>query len=456
MKIKLLEQEVCRWLPDSGETVICALSGGRDSMCLLRLLTRWAERSKGCVIAAHFNHHLRAETAKQDEAFVREYCAQQGIALVCGEGDTRSFAAAEGLSAEEAGRRLRYAFLQTEAEHLGAAWICTAHHADDNAETMLLNLTRGTGLKGLAGIPRRRGNILRPLLSVTSRELAEFAAAEKIPYVEDETNADPAAADRNRVRLQVLPLLRELNPRAVEHMSETARQLRELDDKLDEQAACRVSGALVSAGRVALKIEALQKADVVLRPRMVLHLMEQLGTGRRDLGAAQLDGVLRLADSRDREACVYLPGGVRARKDGELLILEQLPAELPETELLPNAPVRWGDYTLLRLTQPKGQGLALHMEAGVRLTVGPCRPGDRLKLPGARGDRSVKRLWLDKTIPLAERSGLPALYVNGHLAAVWKLGTDEAFLPQGKETDCKETDCFINIIHNTEESRYEQ
>ena len=165
-----------------GGRVLCAVSGGLDSMCLLDYMARQPDFSVG---VAHFNHRLRGAEADRDESFVRDFCAARGIPFAAGSGDTRAFAEKEGLSIEEAARRLRYAFLNKAAEDGGYDAVFTAHHADDNAETVLLNLIRGTGSAGLAGIPQVRGNICRPFLRVPRAELADYAAAHDIPHVED-------------------------------------------------------------------------------------------------------------------------------------------------------------------------------------------------------------------------------------------------------------------------------
>ena len=180
--------------------VLCAVSGGLDSMCLLFALDAWSREQGGRVIAAHFNHGLRGGLAGRDEQFVRKICAEWGVSLTVGRGDVRGFAKRNGLSIEEAARDMRYGFLRRTAKAEGCSYICTAHHADDNAETVLLNLVRGTGLRGLTGMEYRRDIILRPLLDVTRAELEAYAAAWSIPHIEDETNADPEAASRNLIR----------------------------------------------------------------------------------------------------------------------------------------------------------------------------------------------------------------------------------------------------------------
>ena len=216
-----------RYLPEGGR-VLCAVSGGRDSMCLLHYLV---ERGDLSVTAAHFDHHLRP-TSGRDAAFVRDWCRTHGIPFLLGEGDVAALAA-EGLSTEEAARKARYAFLERAAREGGFAAVCTAHHARDNAETILLNLIRGTGSAGLRGMREARplGTgpdapvLLRPFLRWGPEELARYAEDHAIPHVEDESNGSDGPA-RNRLRHQVLPVLESINPQAVGNILRAAETLR--------------------------------------------------------------------------------------------------------------------------------------------------------------------------------------------------------------------------------------
>ncbi len=381
-----------RWvLPGRGRPALCAVSGGLDSMCLLDLLDRWCRERDGRVVAAHFNHRLRGAEADRDETFVRDWCAAHDIAFVSSSGDVRGLMEREGLSLEEAARKLRYDFLRQEAEKLGQhIKIYTAHHADDNAETILFNLIRGTGVAGLTGMAYQQNGICRPLLDVTREELAAYAAARHIPHVEDTTNADPGAAARNFLRLEVMPRLRQINPRAVEHINDAGRRLRVADQSLEEEAARRTAHVEVQEGRVTLSRQALAEATDAVRPRMLLRLFDLLGVGRRDITAAHLQDILHL--TRDtlwgRESRVDLPQGVTARYCREWLILETRPQLLTEVQLLQECPVAWGDYRITLLDHREGEGLALRpWRQGERmgLTVGPAAPGDRLVLPETHG-----------------------------------------------------------------------
>ncbi len=440
-------------LPRRGEKVLCAVSGGLDSMCLLRMLEAWCEERGGQVMAAHFNHRLRTR-ADRDEEFVRETCESWGIPLSVGRGDVGEHARREGLSTEEAARNLRYAFLRRAAAEAGCKRVYTAHHADDNAETILLNLIRGTGLAGLTGMDWEREGLCRPLLGAARAELEEYAAEWKIPHMEDETNADPEAAARNLLRLQVMPLLKELNPRAVEHICGAARRLRGVDRSLEADAAARTAHVEVQEGRVTLSMEALAAAPAAVRPRMLLWLFDLLGVGRKDVGAAHLEALMDLArrTAWGKEGRLSLPHGVTARYCRRWLILETRPQLLTEVQLVPGRALHWGDYALTLLDRPEGEGISFFWRGRQSpvVTAAPCPPGERLTLPGARGSRSVKRLCLDRRISLAERDRLPAIYVEGELAAVWRLGVDAAFAPEGG-APCR----FIKIEKQIEEDGHD-
>lgn len=437
-RTELLERAPRTALPRRGERVLCAVSGGLDSMCLLFMLDAWCRGRDRTVIAAHFNHGLRGPAADRDERFVREVCEQWNIPLAVGREDVAGHAKREGLSIEEAARNLRYAFLRRAAAEAGCERIYTAHHADDNAETVLLNLIRGTGIAGLAGMDWQRDGLCRPLLGVTREELEAYAARWEIPHMEDETNADRSAAARNLLRLQVMPLLKELNPRAVEHICGAAQRLREVDRSLEEDAAARMAHVEIQEGRVTLSMDALAAAPAAVRPRMLLRLFDLLGVGRKDVGAAHLEALMDLTRSTawGKEGRLSLPHQVTARYCRRWLILETRPQTLTEVQLVPGRPLVWGDFTLTLLDGPgEGDGIAFSWRGrpGERpvVTVGPCVPGDRLTLPGSRGARSVKRLCLDRRISLEERDRLPAVYVNGTLAAVWRLGVDTDFARPG-------------------------
>ena len=215
-------------LLNASDLYIVALSGGADSVALLLLLKEHGFN----VHAAHCNFHLRGAESDRDEAFCVSLCQQLGVELHRAHFDTREYAELHKVSIEMAARELRYRWFDQLRQDVGAAGICVAHHRDDSVETVLLNLVRGTGLRGMTGIQPRNGSILRPLLCVSRAEIEAFLAERGQKYVTDSTNLE-ADVLRNKVRLQVLPLLRELNPAVSENIRRTAENLLEAQEVLD-------------------------------------------------------------------------------------------------------------------------------------------------------------------------------------------------------------------------------
>lgn len=418
---------LCAQYLTKDEPVLAAVSGGLDSMCLLHFL-----HAQGYFVScAHFNHQLRGEDAERDEAFVRAWCEQNGIPFYASSGDVRAHARQTGQSIEEAARTLRYAFLRETAAALHAR-LALAHHADDNAETVLLNLIRGTDLRGLCAMRPQQNGIVRPFLETTRAELSAYAAENGIPHVEDATNEDPSAAARNYLRLEILPRLRTINPRASEHISACARSLTALDDALAREADAAMALADRQEDLISLPIKAFRTLSPAAKPRVLLLMADALGVGRKDIGRAQLAAISALTEKSSRaERQVSLPhGALVSITDGRLSLLRRPLLPQPAALTL-NTPQRWGSYELTLLSSPDGEGLFLRESVeGEAIFVRACDASARLTLPDANGARSIKRLCIDRRLPLSARDALPALYFGAQLAAVWPLGTDVSFLPQ--------------------------
>ena len=214
-------------LEDNGLYLV-ALSGGADSVALLLLLHEHGFR----VHAAHCNFHLRGGESDRDEAFCESVCAERQIPLHKAHFDTHEYAQLHKVSIEMAARELRYHWFEQLRRDMDADGICVAHHRDDSVETVLLNLIRGTGLRGLTGIQPRNGYILRPLLCLSREDIERYLHERNQPYVTDSTNLE-ADVQRNRVRLQLMPLLKTLNPSVCESIQQTASHLAEAQVVLD-------------------------------------------------------------------------------------------------------------------------------------------------------------------------------------------------------------------------------
>lgn len=251
----------------AGDTVICAVSGGADSVCMLHVLLSLRNTLGITVEAAHFNHQLRGEESDRDEAFVRTLCAELGVVLHVDNGDVRARAAKTHESVEEAARALRYAFFSSLP-----GLIATAHTQDDNLETVLLNLTRGTGLAGLCGIPPRRERFIRPMLAVSRAEIEAYLAQNGLSHVTDSTNFLPDAR-RNRLRQSVIPLLKAENPSLCETAFRMCRLLEADEAQLSAQAEEALRQARLSNG---IQCSALTAYPAAVRTRAVKLLLGEI------------------------------------------------------------------------------------------------------------------------------------------------------------------------------------
>ncbi len=392
-----------------GSAVLCALSGGADSMYLLCRLLEGAEEGGYTVRAAHYHHGLRP-TADRDEAFVRAWCAGRGVPLATERGDVSAAARSRGVGVEEAARELRYDFLRRAARDTGCTLIATGHQAQDNAETVLMNLIRGCGT--LRGIPERRDDLIRPMLAVTRPQLLAWLEAHGIPHVEDETNAD-LCCTRNRVRHRLLPLLEQLNPRAAEHLNAAARSAGEDDACLETQARALLAEAGAPDGSVSAGALAGAPRPVALR---ALHLLT--GGGR-----AHLETLLALCAAGKPSWSLDLPGGRAACSFGRLYPRVDAPPE--PAALAAGETLSWGRWEIgcARALCPAkayvGPG-EFYLRPGP-YTVRPRREGDGLRL-GRRPYKSVKKLMIEQRLPAPLRDGVPVLDRDGTAAAVGGLG----------------------------------
>ncbi len=406
-----------------GGTVLCAVSGGRDSMALLHLLNTLAEETGSQVAAAHFNHQLRP-AADRDEAFVRDWCRAQGIPLTCGRGDVRAFARREGLGVEDAARTLRYAFLEGAALDMGADRIATAHHREDNAETVLLHLLRGTGLQGLGGIPPVRGRIVRPLLETGRADIDGYVERHGLPYVEDESNQDPMYT-RNRLRLEVLPLLEAVAPGCGERIASAAAVLREENQHIQRETEGLLPA--VEHDIITIPVTVLRRQDGALRRRLVRTMGQRLGVS---LSRGQTEAALALRSG----GFLDLPGGLCAVRTSGQLILKKRPLP-PEPLALRPGEQSWGPWrvTLERRMGPVEENACRVVLRDVdgELAVAAWDGAGRLAVEN--GSRTVKRLFADAGIPVERRAEHPAVLAGGRLAAVFGVATDRAY--QGKEDE---------------------
>lgn len=297
-------------LPE-GTHVLCAVSGGADSIYLLHQL-KMMEKERGLRIsAAHFDHGLRGEESDRDRTFTQQQCGALDVSCTVGSGDVAAFAAENRIGLEEAARTLRYRFLEETADFLHCSRIATAHTANDNAETVLMNLCRGAGSRGLAGIPPVRDRLIRPLLQTGRDEIEAWLRENGIPWVEDSTNGDDGFT-RNRFRHRMIPLLAEENPAFLDALSRTTELLRE-----DDACLCREAEAFL---RQNLRDRAIPaKALLSLEPAVAARVLRSLcGSG---LSLERTQALLRFAEGTER-GVLELPGR-KVRRSRGMLVFEQ-------------------------------------------------------------------------------------------------------------------------------------
>lgn len=408
--------------------VLCAVSGGADSMALLQLLCSRREELGITLRAAHFEHGLRGEESLRDAAFVERFCAERGIPCTVGHGDVRAWAASQGKGEEEAARELRYAFLERTARESGCRWILTAHTADDNAETLLINLCRGAGAAGLSGIPPRRGKILRPLLACTRADVEVYLRENSVPHIEDSSNQSDAYR-RNLLRHRVMPVLRECNPSLSEALLRTSELLRQDEDFLSAEAERFIQSWYDGES---LPAERLGR----LHPAVASRVLRRLCQGRPERQHVQT--VLRLCREEPQTFLqIDVPGQRLTLKQGRLsftgaetppLFLPDRAVEAGRTVEIPEAGLRvraelasMGEevYDLFKTLNIKYENICGKLYCTGR------RAGDKLHPAGRGCGKSLKALFQEAGLDRRQRQTVPLFRDERGLLAIYGLALDE-------------------------------
>lgn len=383
-----------------GDRVICAVSGGADSVALLFALYLLKEKLDITLEAAHFNHHLRGVESDRDEAFVRQLCDRYDIPLHVGGGEI--VPGKKGL--EAAARDARYTFLRSLSGK-----IATAHTADDNAETVLMHIVRGTGLKGLGGITPIHGTVIRPMLKVTRMDVESFLEEWCLSHIEDSSNETDAFL-RNRIRHHVMPLLIQENPRIAENLSQMALRLRLDEEILSKEAEYQILPP----------VENLKNMPPAIRSRALERFLKDSGV--REPEDAHIALAESLLYSEKPSARASFPGGVTIAREYDRLVCLARRTELEET-VLPCP----GEVLLdgLRVAcEPACEQLSTP-DAFTVCPVGQIRlrsrkTGDAIRFSG--GTKSLKKLFIDRKIPAAQRQQIPVVCDDAGVLGVYSIG----------------------------------
>lgn len=426
--------------------VIVGVSGGADSVCLLLVLSELRRKMGFAVSVVHIEHGIRGEESLFDMEFTKRLCLEREISFVCRRYPVLEIAAREKISVEEAGRNARYeAFRQEEARLMqevsargGRVKTAVAHHADDNAETILFHLCRGSGLDGLCGIAPVRGSVIRPLLCVTRCEIEAFLKQKGQDYRTDATNED-VAYSRNRIRRNVMPQLSEVNEKAVWHMNCLAEEAADISAYL-----CLETGRILKAGikrrterELWFALSEFAGLPDVLKRRLLLELLREALGARKDIGREHVAALAALAEGATGRR-LSLPRGIIAEKSYEWLAFYPDRKKADENELAPEV---WADEFPMDVILPKGRVRCrifsvLKKDVQIpknmytkwfdydkiknRLCFRLRKPGDFFIVDRQGHRQKLKDYWINEKVPKRERENALLLSDGPHI--VWAIG----------------------------------
>ena len=409
----------------AGSRVLCAVSGGADSMALLHYLWSHGEEWNITVCAAHYDHQLRGLESARDRTFVKDWCASHDIPLKIGFGEVRRHASEEHMGTEEAARELRYAFLEQARQELDCDWIMTAHNAEDQLETQILNLCRGAGLHGLCGIPPRRGKILRPLLQTTRSEILSYNEEHEVPFVEDHTNAEDEYA-RNRIRHHVLPVLQGINSAAAENAGTGAQLLRADEEYLEEAAAKVLKECLLPDG--ALSLKAVDGVHEAVAGRVI---RQWTGT------AVDHKSIRKILDQRrtTEYRILEIPGQRFALDHGALYPIQDEDIVIPDRELKPGQTTEVPEIGCAVRCEETDRVPEIHNSFSIfylkyeniegRIRCTSRREGDRLRLRNRQCTKKLKALFDEKDMTRRQRDAVLVIRDEKQVLAVDGFGVSE-------------------------------
>jgi len=426
----------------AGERVLVAVSGGPDSVGLLHLLCGLSDELGIELAVAHLNHQLRGEQADQDEAYVRRLCVDWNVPCYVAGENVGEQARQKGLSLEEAGRCARYEYFSTLAVQGGFARVALGHTATDRVETLLINLLRGSGLHGLRSIPPVRGIFIRPLIASRREAIAEYCDQQSLDPRCDESNLDPSDFLRNRIRLQLLPLLGEEYSK--DPYESLLRVIRAAEEEIDwtEPLVDREFEQVASVGTNEVKFDRqrLSELPAGLQQRLLRRAIVELSGAATDVGEVHYDAVRKLVVGGQTGAQMYLPGKVLARigyTEVELICGEAAQRQsqgneswcyelaVPGTVEIPQV----GTVVAQPVTERPselGDVAGTHIivdadAAGPTLCVRNWQPGDCMQPLGMVGHKKLQDVFVDEKIPQQQRNHIP-LVVDSQGRIIWVVG----------------------------------
>lgn len=422
------------------DTIVLGISGGADSVCLLKILARWKEAWGISLWAVHVHHQLRGEEADADERFVRELCENEGIPCRVFHEDVQGMAQREKIGLEEAGRIARYRCFATVCEDVGGGKIALAHHQDDLAETMLHHLVRGTGMAGLCSLKPVSGNRIRPLLCLEKEEILVYLEAAGQPWRTDSSNLEDDYT-RNRIRHHVLEELKtEVNPRAVRHMAQLSEELEETRAVLAQVAAEKRRQYVRKSEKGMLLAEELKKEPDLIGRQIVHDLLKEISGKQKDFTRIHVEAVQELWN-RKVGARRDLPYGMQAIRTYDGIYLERKAEKCKTRDSEKNAGIQInvhsegtesfqiGELTLTvsrtardfgEIPEKKYTKWFDYDRIKQTLVIRHRQPGDRICLFDGGGSKKLKDYLIDRKIPAQKRDQLWLLADGSDI--LWIIG----------------------------------
>lgn len=419
-----------------GDKIVVGLSGGPDSLVLVHLLYRLREKYSLDVWAAHLNHCIRGEEAKEEEKWVKRFAYNLGIPILSDCIDVPLLARKKGIGLEFAARQARYSFLEHVANEIGADKIAMGHTASDQAETVLMRLIRGSGIDGLAGIPPVRGRIIRPLIQVFRWEVEEYCKIYNLSPREDSSNKDFSFL-RNRIRFKLIPYLSgQYNPCIVEILSHTADLLR-IDKGFLEEIAAKAQKKVIKRKtdrEIVINAKNFFQQHLSLQRRVVRNIIQELKGGLEGIEYEHIFKILSLKKTSGTKM-VDLPTSLQVIKQYDEIIFRKGRPSSPDFSAYLNVP---GKTTLpqlnitleakilsrrpARFSQDKKQVyLDLDkLQNSHSLFIRPRKEGDKFKPLGMKGEKKLKDFFIDLKVPRYQRDKIPILLSGDKI--VWVVG----------------------------------
>ena len=428
MKKKVLEFIRKNKLVKKGNSVVLGVSGGADSICMLKLLSDLQKRLGISLYVLHINHMIRGEEADQDAAFVKKICTKFKVPHRVINVDVPALAEREGLSEEEAGRYVRYDEFSKYAYEVGATKIAVAHNSNDNAETVLMNLARGTGIKGLGGIPPKRemedanGNVvevIRPILCLSRKEIEDYLKENEIEYRNDSTN-DSTDYTRNKIRLEIMPLLENINDNAMQNITNASNELADTSDYIEKDVDEAYEEFVTEEdGKLFLSDESFAIDPIVLTG-VIRKMIENIAGKLKDITRIHVGDVVSLSEKQVGKK-IDLPYSIVAEREYEGISMfsesNETESETKSKEVIIS--FEEDDFDRTSIEELKYTKW-LDYDKIDDVVVRTRQKGDYIVIDGDGATKKLKKYFIDEKIPRRERDEVP-LVADGN-RILWVVG----------------------------------